>query len=142
MDLDIKKLIDNLEKKYKTRNPYELAASMNVLVIFENLGSINGYYNKQLRQKQIHINCNLPGHLQLLTCAHELGHSILHQNANTPFLKSFTYLPVDKMEIEANKFAIELLLSDDMILDFQDYTLEQISRFMGYCKELIELKFK
>ena len=46
------------------------------------------------------------------------------------------------MEIEANKFAIELLLSDDMILDFQDYTLEQISRFMGYCKELIELKFK
>lgn len=142
MDLDIKKLIDNLEKKYKTRNPYELAASMNVLVIFENLGSINGYYNKQLRQKQIHINCNLPGHLQLLTCAHELGHSILHQNANTPFLKSFTYLPVDKMEIEANKFAIELLLSDDMILDFQDYTLEQIARFMGYCKELIELKFK
>ncbi len=142
MDLDIKKLIDNLEKKYKTRNPYELAASMNVLVIFENLGSINGYYNKQLRQKQIHINCNLPGHLQLLTCAHELGHSILHQNANTPFLKSFTYLPVDKMEIEANKFAIELLLSDDMILDFQDYTLEQIARFTGYCKELIELKFK
>ena len=142
MDLDIKKLIDNLEKKYKTRNPYELAASMNVLVIFENLGSINGYYNKQLRQKQIHINCNLPGHLQLLTCAHELGHSILHQNANTPFLKSFTYLPVDKMEIEANKFAIELLLSDDMILDFQDYTLEQIARFTGYCKVLIELKFK
>ena len=110
MDLDIKKLIDNLEKKYKTRNPYELAASMNVLVIFENLGSINGYYNKQLRQKQIHINCNLPEHLQLLTCAHELGHSILHQSANTAFLKSFTYLPVDKMEIEANKFAIELLL--------------------------------
>lgn len=88
MDLDIKKLIDNLEKKYKTRNPYELAASMNVLVIFENLGSINGYYNKQLRQKQIHINCNLPERLQLLTCAHELGHSILHQSANTPFLKS------------------------------------------------------
>lgn len=142
IDLDIKKLIDNLEKKYKTRNPYELAASTNVLVIFENLGSINGYYNKQLRQKQIHINCNLPEHLQLLTCAHELGHSILHQSANTPFLKSFTYLPVDKMEIEANKFAIELLLSDDMILDFQDYTLEQIARFTGYCKELIELKFR
>lgn len=78
----------------------------------------------------------------MLTCAHELGHSILHQSANTPFLKSFTYLPVDKMEIEANKFAIELLLSDDMILDFQDYTLEQIARFTGYCKELIELKFK
>ena len=57
--LDIKKKIAYLKKKYCTSNPFELADALGILVIKEDLGSIEGYYNKQLRQKQIHINCNL-----------------------------------------------------------------------------------
>lgn len=108
----------------------------------EDLGAINGYYNKQLRIKQIHINYNLPEHLQALTCSHELGHALLHPNSNTPFLRSSTFFSVDRMEIEANKFAMELLLPDDILIEYQEYTTGELSRITGYSKELIELRFK
>lgn len=140
--MDIRGLIKKLERKYQTRNPFELAKSLGILIIREDLGTINGYYNKQFRIKQIHINCNLPEHLQKLTCAHELGHALLHPNSSTPFLRSCTFFSVDQMEIEANKFAMELLLPDDILVEYQEYTIGGISRITGYSKELIELRLK
>lgn len=140
--LDVKKLVSKLIRKYHTRNVFDLAKSMGILVLFEDLGSINGYYSKQLRIKQIHINCNLPEYMQTLTCAHELGHAVMHQNANTSFLRSSTFLSVDRLEIEANTFAMHLLLSDEVINEHKGYTVEQMSRITGYNKRLIELRIK
>ena len=129
-----------LEEKYDTSNPFDLAACLGIKVIFEDLGTINGYYNKQLRMKQIHINQNLPEYIQKLTYAHELGHALIHPNANTPFLRNSTFYSVDKLEIEANTFAAELLISDDDIEEYKDFTVEQFSRLTGYHEELIRLK--
>ena len=98
-----------------------------------------------LRQKQIHINCNLKGTQRIFTATHELGHAIMHPKANTPFLLANTYQSVDKLEIEANKFAVEFLITDETLyeyLKYQEYTLEQVSRLLGYQKELIELRLK
>ena len=66
----IKKEVVKLVKKYKTRNPFEIAKNENIIVIYEELGSINGYYNKFARQKFIHINSNLSEQMQIVTCAH------------------------------------------------------------------------
>lgn len=140
--LDIRGLIRKLERKYQTRNPFDLAKALGILILMEDLGTINGYYNKQLRIKQIHINYNLPEHLQILTCAHELGHALLHPNSSTPFLRSCTFFSVDRMEIEANKFAMELLLSDDILIEYQEYTTEQIARITVYNHKLVELRLK
>lgn len=140
--LDIKKLVRKLLRKYHTRNVFELANALGILVLYEDLGSINGYYNKQFRIKQIHINYNLPEHLQTLTCAHELGHAIMHPNANTPFLRSSTFLLVDRLEIEANKFAMEFLISDEDLRTNKEYTIEQLSRLLEYNEKLIELRLK
>lgn len=140
--LDIKKLVRKLSRKHHTRNVFELASALGILVLFEELGSINGYYNKQFRIKQIHINHNLPEHIQILTCAHELGHAIMHPNANTPFLRSSTFLSVDRLEIEANKFAMELLITDEDLEMSREYSLEQLSRIFGYNERLIELRLK
>ena len=129
-----------MKRKYDTSNPFDLSACLGIKVIFEDLGTINGYYNKQLRMKQIHINQNLPEHIRKLTCAHELGHALLHPNANTPFLRSCTFYSVNKLEIEANTFAAELLISDDDIKEYKDYTIEQFSKLTGYHEELIRLK--
>ena len=68
----------------------------------------------------------------------------MHPNANTPFLKSNTYLSVDKLEVEANKFSMIYLISDDDIkeaIEYQ-YTPEMLARLWGYKKELIELRIK
>lgn len=134
-----------LTKKYNTSDPFELADALNISVFFEELGTINGYYNKPLRMKQIHINQNLNDRDAKFTCAHELGHAILHPNASTPFMRSKTFLSVDKLEIEANTFAVNLLIPDEIIveiIDNQNCTLEYMSRMLGYNQKLIELRMK
>ncbi|WP_412055234.1 ImmA/IrrE family metallo-endopeptidase [Bacillus altitudinis] len=44
-------------------------------------------------------------------CAHELGHALLHNESNTPFLKRNTFFSTEKIELEANFFAMHLLFS-------------------------------
>ena len=142
---NLKDTILRLTKKYNTSDPFELADALNISVYFEELGTINGYYNKPLRMKQIHINQNLNEQDAKFTCAHELGHAILHPNASTPFLRSKTFLSVDKLEIEANSFAVNLLIPDETIIEIIDNrncTLEYMSRVLGYNQKLIELRLK
>ena len=142
---NLKDTILRLTKKYNTSDPFELADALNISVYFEELGTINGYYNKPLRMKQIHINQNLNEQDAKFTCAHELGHAILHPNASTPFLRSKTFLSVDKLEIEANSFAVNLLIPDETIIEIIDNrncTLEYMSRVLGYNQKLIELRMK
>ena len=118
---------------------------MGILLTFEPFGALNGYYTKKYRIKHIHINGRLSRQEQRFACAHELGHAILHPDANTPFLTQKTYLSVDKLESEANKFAVEFLIPDDILCEYvrdYKYTAEQISRILGYQKELIELRLK
>ena len=92
--------------------------------------------------KQIHINQTLDEYNAKFTCAHELGHAILHPNASTPFLRSKTFLSVDKLEIEANIFAVNLLIPDETIMENNNFTTEQLSKLLGYNQELIELRMK
>lgn len=143
--MDIRKEVAYLKRYYKTDNPFDVIRAKNILLLYEELRLINGYYNFVLRQKQIHINCNLEGNQRIFTATHELGHAIMHPKANTPFLLANTYQSVDKLEIEANKFAVEFLITDETLyeyLKYQEYTLEQVSRLLGYQKELIELRLK
>ena len=143
--LDIKKEVAYLKKYYKTDDPFDIIKAKNILLVEEDLGCIRGYYNLVLRQKQIHLNYNLQGNQRYFTAAHELGHAMMHPKSNTPFLRENTYLTVNKLEIEANKFAVEFLISDDMLwecLKEQEYTIEQTARLLGYEKELIQLRLK
>lgn len=143
--MDIRREVAYLKRYYKTDNPFDVIRAKNILLLYEELGLINGYYNLVLRQKQIHVNCNLKGTQRIFTATHELGHAIMHPKANTPFLLANTYQSVDKLEIEANKFAVEFLITDETLyeyLKYQEYTLDQVSRLLGYQKELIELRLK
>lgn len=139
---NVKDTILRLTKKYNTSDPFELADALKISIFFEELGTINGYYNKPFRMKQIHINHRLNECDTKFTCAHELGHAVLHPNASTPFLRSKTLLSVDKMEIEANNFAVNLLIPDETIIKNINFTTEQLSRLLGYNQELIKLRLK
>lgn len=143
--MDIRREVAYLKRYYKTDDPFDVIRAKNILLLYEELGLINGYYNFVLRQKQIHINYNLKGTQQIFTATHELGHAVMHPKANTPFLLANTYQSVDKLEIEANKFAVEFLIADNILyeyLKYQEYTIEQVARLLGYQKELIELRLK
>ena len=143
--MDIRSEMAYLKHYYKTDDPFDVISGKNIMLFNEELGSIRGYYNLVLRQKQIHINCHLTETARIFTAAHELGHAILHPKANTPFLTAHTYQSVNKLEIEANKFAVEFLISDELLTEYfkyREYSIEQVARLLGYRKELIELRLK
>ncbi|MCS1393007.1 ImmA/IrrE family metallo-endopeptidase [Lysinibacillus boronitolerans] len=141
--MEIKMIIEQLVKKYGTNNPFKLADLLGIVIVFEPLGSIQGYYSRSHRTKVVHINENLPYNTQLLTCAHELGHAILHPEENTAFLKKNTLFSTDKIEIEANTFAVELLLPDELFEDqniYSCFTIYDAIEEKGVPVELLSLK--
>ena len=131
-----------LVKKYNTNDPFYIANRIGILVLFEPLGSIYGYYNYYKRIKMIHINDQLDETLQRFTCAHELGHALLHHDINTTFLKSKTFFSTEKIEREANTFAVELLMPDEYLCELRDtnLTIYDAAEIYGIPKEVCELK--
>lgn len=109
----IQKEVQKLTKRYKTNCPFEISDFKNIHVVFWDLHEdIWGFYIYERRNHFIFINNNLESYLKRFVCAHELGHAILHTKINTPFLKANTFYPIDKIEREANEFAVNLLLYD------------------------------
>ncbi|MBO1513223.1 ImmA/IrrE family metallo-endopeptidase [Metabacillus bambusae] len=109
----IRKKADQLINKYDTNCPFKIAKNLGIELDFENLGSIYGYYSKSFQIKMIHINENLSEGKKIFTCYHELGHAIFHPDAKTPFLKKNTLFSTEKIEVEANFFAVRMLFAKD-----------------------------
>lgn len=106
-------------KKAKTNNPFEIADHKNIIIRYFPLGNTLGFYMKNVRQQVITINCDIDDYLMMFVCAHELGHAILHPNENTPFLHKNTLFSKAKIEREANEFAVNLLLYDKNLEDYE-----------------------
>ncbi|RKI27848.1 ImmA/IrrE family metallo-endopeptidase [Bacillus thuringiensis] len=131
--MNIKEYALKIVEKHATTNPFEIAKRKNIIVLFEDLGNTLGFYNTYKRFKFIHINNQINEILQRFVCAHELGHALLHPKANTPFLRNQTFFSVDRFEIEANTFAVELLLTDEMISAYEDtrLSIQEIAEIHG-----------
>ncbi|EEK41997.1 MULTISPECIES: ImmA/IrrE family metallo-endopeptidase [Bacillus] len=140
--MDIKEYVLYIAEKHQTTNPFEIASHKNISVMFENLGNTLGFYSTYKRMKFIHINNQIDEITQRFVCAHELGHALLHPKANTPFLRNQTLFSVDRLEVEANTFAVELLLSDDMIFDYENTNLsiQEVAEIHGIPKSFARLK--
>lgn len=140
--MNIKRLADSLVRKYNTRNPFEIISHLNVIVVFYPLHGVKGFYQYFQRNNIIYIDEALSDQEKLFVCAHELGHMLLHKKANAIFMDSRTQLNTTKYEIEADRFAIDLLISDIDIEEHLDFSTMQFSRLFGYNKRLIELQLK
>lgn len=139
---DIKRLANTLAKKYQSRNPYEIIRGMNVILVFAPLIDVRGFYQYFQKNNIIYIDEHLPEHEQKFVCAHELGHMLMHRGENTVFMDTRTYLKTTPHEAEADKFAIELLIPNEIILENWKSTIEQLSKITGYSEKLIRLKLK
>jgi len=140
--MDIKQKADSLARKYKTRNPFEILQGLNAILVFAPLIDTRAFYQYFQRNNIIYIDERLSDIEMLLVCAHELGHMLMHKKSNAVFLDSRAHLNTCKYELEANRFAMNLLITDDDIEEHLDYTTEQFSRLFGYHKKLIELRLK
>jgi Zn-dependent peptidase ImmA (M78 family) len=131
----IKGAISKLLKIHQTNDPFEIAKNKDITILYQDLGKTYGYYRSYKRIHIIHINNRLDERMQRYVCAHELGHAILHPNVNTSFLKHNTFYSVDKLEVEANQFAVHLLLSQENLQDYE--TKVDILRDNGIPLEMI-----
>ena len=140
--MDIKRLVNSLVRKHKTRDPFEIIENLNAIVVFHPLQGVRGFYQYFQRNNIIYIDETLSEHDQMLVCAHELGHMLLHKKSNAIFMDSRTQLNTTKYEIEADRFEMNLIMSDEEIEEHLDLTTAQFSRLFGYSKKLIELRMR
>ena len=139
MNRNIKKIVSYYKRKTGTADPFAIADQLGILYQICDL-QFEGCYMFLKNHRYIFINQSLSEHEQRLVMAHELGHALLHRKENCYFIRNKTLLLNSKKEIEANKFAMELLLPDSFFEEYKEFTIEQISRMTGYHKKLIELK--
>lgn len=116
----IKREIEKITKRHNTNCPFEISEQKNIHVVHWDFNNeIWGFYRYERRNRFIFINDNLESYLKRYVCAHELGHAVLHTKINTPFLKANTFYSVDRIEREANEFAVNLLLYDKNLQDYE-----------------------
>lgn len=137
----IKRLVAYYVRLYGTNDPFLIADSLGILYQF---GSLNneGCYMFLKNHRYIFLSNQLKGPELNLVMAHELAHAIFDRKENCYFIRNKTLLLNSKIERRANRFAAYLLITEDMLQDYAEYTQEQFCSCTGYPKELIELRLK
>ena len=137
--------VNNLVKKYGTRDPFLLASYLNLNVKFcEYSDNTKGYYINVKRNKFIIINANLTEEEKRIVLAHEIGHAVLHSSKEVHFIRENTLFPKGKHENEANKFAAEILVNLDEIdkCYIEEFSINQLAGFLMVPQELLIFKFE
>ena len=138
--MNIKQKANSLARKYNSRNPLEIIKNLNVILVYYPLKDVRGFYQFFQRNNIIYIDDNLPENEQIIVCAHELGHMLLHKNSNALFMDTRTHFVTTKYENEANTFAAELLIPDEIIVENPDMTKSQIAHLVGYNEKIMNFK--
>lgn len=102
-------IVDELISKYNTANPFELCDLLGFKLRYRPMGSLNGMYRYLRKTQFVTISSERERPQQVITCAHEVGHGVMHPRDNAFFLDSTLFVS-KKQEIQADRFAGYLLL--------------------------------
>lgn len=140
--MDVQQKVATLIRRYKTDDPFRLAACKNIIIMYSDLGGKFGNYLKYKRSKFIIIdNKRTPESLLQFVCAYELGHALCTPNDNTQWLKTYTMsINADRIEHLANQFAVELLLNDGYIVEHEGFSIYALANCKGVPRQFIQLK--
>lgn len=138
-----------LQRKYSERDPFKLCDAMGIIVIPRALGtapnSIKGFFLENKRIKTITVNSDLPKVIQKIIVAHELGHAVLHRKSGVhAFHDIGVFDESTTLEKEANLFAAEFLLDDQLVFEYlnSDTTFFAAAAEMFVPMELLDFKFR
>ena len=134
--MDHKRIAESLVRKCGTRDPFRIAKELGILVIRTPLKGIRGFYQCAKRCAIIYVDSELDEWASRFVCAHEIGHALLHRGYNRIFLDTHTYFSVNRQEIAADRFAVDLLYDDDDIRDFLEHPIQLAADCMGVSVEL------
>ena len=134
--MDSRVLAARLAAKHHTRDPFRIAEDLGFMVVFAPLVDMRGFQQRVKRRNIIYINQDLDEEQQRLVCAHELGHHYLHRGMNRVFMDHSTQLVTQKYENEAHLFSLELLYSDEALLQFLPRPISDAATYMGVPADL------
>lgn len=139
-----KRLIRYYERMAGSRDPVTIAYHAGIRIAIVPLGEISGNYMLIKKKRWIFVNDSIPEDSPMfkVIVAHELGHALLHRKENCAFIKNKTLLSCSGIEREANRFAATLLITEELLEEYQNCTESQFCECTGYPKELIELRLK
>ncbi len=138
MKSKIAKVVRDLVLKYGTNDPFELADALDILIMPS--AAVNGCTITLMNCPVILLGQHLSSHEKRYVCAHELGHNVLHDIKRHGILMNCTFFSTEKLEIEADTFAAELLVPDDIWLLYPEYTIKQIAAVECVPVELLKMK--
>lgn len=131
-----------LIKRCKTNDPFEIARLLDITLIYAPLVGLNGFYQYHKRNHIIYLAESLDEITARFVLAHEIGHMQMHRGLNTVFLDTHTFNPHNRYERQANTFAAELLLPDELLLESPECSIYQLAQSYGLPMEYAELKLK
>lgn len=132
---EICRRVKYITKKYASEDPAELCRSMDIQIVFKDMGShetaIKAMMVKFCRIRCIVVNSQLSETVRRFIIAHELGHAVLHADGADEFTERIAFDHSSHMELEANIFASELLIPGENSLIEQmkttGYTIFQLA---------------
>lgn len=138
--MDQKRMAVSLVRKFGTRDPFQIADALGILIIRTPMQGIRGFYQYIKRCRIIYIDSGLSDRDARFVCAHEIGHALLHRGYDRIFMDTHTYFAVNRYEIEADRFAVDLLFDDDDLRDFLEHPIQLAADCMGVSIELAEYR--
>lgn len=135
-----KRIAESLVRKFGTRNPFRIAQAMDFIIVRIPLQGIRGFYQYVKRCKIIYIDSELDDPEARFVCAHELGHALMHRGYNRIFLDTNTYFTTSRFEVEADRFAVDLLFDDEDLRFFLEHPVQLAADYMGVSVDLAEYR--
>jgi len=138
--MEIKALASRVARYHGTRDPFRIAAALGFIIIDTPLDGIRGYYQYIHRCHIIYLDSGLPEQERRWVCAHELGHYYLHRGLNRIFMDTHTLMVTSRYERDADRFAADLLYSDDFLQDFLGCSYLTVAESLGLSDEVAEYR--
>ncbi len=135
--MKIKNLVNELIKKYETRDPFILAKAKGIRICKENLGKLYGYSSTYKREMSIHINSNYSEEIQKLVCAHELAYLLMYPKETCHIVFDLSTSNNPDFEKYIKIFMSHLLVSDYIL---EKYNGENIDEYESITLALVTSK--
>lgn len=140
--MEQKRIADSLVQKHNTRDPFRIASDLGYVVIRTPMQGIRGFCQRMKRRQVIYIDSNLPESDARFVCAHEIGHALMHRGSNRIFMDTNTYFLINRQEIEASHFAVDLLYDDEDLRFFLEHPIQLAADCMGVSTALAEYRLR
>jgi Zn-dependent peptidase ImmA (M78 family) len=140
---EIIRCADKLVRRTGSREPELIALDLGITIMDVPFKTQKGVYKIIERNPFIFIKEDLDERMRRIVLLHEIGHDRLHRHQAKQFQEFRLFdMTNNTMEFEANLFAAQVALPDDVILDYiyQGYSVDQIAGEMESDINLVAIK--